>query len=133
MVTIARKGLGKAYEAFKKAGVIGDKVKAKDLKEIISKGKDLSYDSKRTGKMLDEVSGKLKQKPKKEPSEIDKAFKGMRDHFKKVEKSPEMKAYRKQENWPKTKYNKEEWSIKKYREDLKNKKNEKLKDIKDEE
>ena len=111
MVTIARKGLGKAYEAFKKAGVVGDKAKAKDLKEIISKGKDLSYDSKRT----------------------DEAFKGMRDHFKKVEKSPEMKAYRKQENWPKTKYNKEEWSIKKYREDLKNKKNEKLKDIKDEE
>ena len=107
MVTIARKGLGKAYEAFKKAGVVGDKAKAKDLKEIISKGK--------------------------EPSEIDKAFKGMRDHFKKVEKSPEMKAYRKQENWPKTKYTKEEWSIKKYREDLKNKKNEKLKDIKDEE
>ena len=133
MVTIARKGLGKAYEAFKKAGVVGDKATAKDLKEIISKGKDLSYDSKRTGKMLDEVSGKLKQKPKKEPSEIDEAFKGMRDHFKKVEKSPEMKAYRKQENWPKTKYTKEEWSIKKYREDLKNKKNEKLKDIKDEE
>ena len=133
MVTIARKGLGKAYEAFKKAGVVGDKATAKDLKEIISKGKDLSYDSKRTDKMLDEVSGKLKQKPKKEPSEIDKAFKGMQDHFKKVEKSPEMKAYRKQENWPKTKYTKEEWSIKKYREDLKNKKNEKLKDIKDEE
>jgi hypothetical protein len=83
----ALKGFGKAYEAFKKAGVIGDKVKAKDLKEIISKGK--------------------------EPSEIDKAFKGMRDHFKKVEKSPEMKAYRKQENWPKPKYSKEDWSMKK--------------------
>jgi hypothetical protein len=40
MTVKAIKGLGKAYEAFKKAGVVGDKVKAKDLKEIISKGKD---------------------------------------------------------------------------------------------
>jgi len=36
MVTIAKKGLGRAYEAFKKAGVIGDKATAKDLKEIVN-------------------------------------------------------------------------------------------------
>jgi hypothetical protein len=95
----AIKGFGKAYEAFKKAGVIGEKKRKRSGKEIISKGK--------------------------EPSEIDKAFKGMRDHFKKVEKSPEMKAYRKQENWPKPKYSKEDWSMKKYKEKLKNEKNKK--------
>jgi hypothetical protein len=99
MTVKAIKGLGKAYEAFKKAGVVGDKVKAKDLKEIISKGK--------------------------EPSEIDKAFKGMRDHFKEAEKTPEMKAYRKEQNFPKPKYSKEDWSMKKYKEKLKNEKNKK--------
>ena len=36
MVTIARKGLGKAYEAFKKAGVVGDKATAKDFDKIIN-------------------------------------------------------------------------------------------------
>ena len=81
MTVKAIKGLGKAYEAFKKAGVVGDKATAKDLKEIISKGKDLPYDSKKillpkgitqinktilgpfahTRKMLDEVSGKFKK------------------------------------------------------------------------
>jgi hypothetical protein len=43
MTVKAIKGLGKAYEKF------------------ISKGKDLPYDSKKIGKMLDEVSGKFKK------------------------------------------------------------------------
>jgi hypothetical protein len=43
MTVKAIKGLGKAYEKF------------------ISRGKDLPYDSKKIGKMLDEVSGKFKK------------------------------------------------------------------------
>jgi hypothetical protein len=99
----ALKGFGKAYEAFKKT-VTAPETRTRNIE---------------SGKMFE------KAKIKKEPSEIDKAFKGMRDHFKKVEKSPEMKAYRKQENWPKPKYSKEDWSMKKYKEKLKNEKNKK--------
>ena len=99
----ALKGFGKAYEAFKKT-VTAPETRTRNIE---------------SGKMFE------KAKIKKEPSEIDKAFKGMRDHFKKVEKSPEMKEYQKEQNFPKPKYSKEDWSMKKYKEKLKNEKNKK--------
>ena len=148
MTVKAIKGLGRAYEAFKKAGVIGDKAKMGEFKKkgfdkiINQKGptpskaesvptkKSMEFEKNSSGVVTPKPSGRkteteayLKKLKINKFSKIDEAFKGMRDHFKKVEKSPEMKAYRKQKNWPKTKYTKEEWSIKKYREELKNKKN----------
>ena len=97
------KGLGKAYEAFKKT-VKTPETQARNIESV---------------KMYE------KAKIKKEPSKAEKALKDFKNYFKEAEKTPEMKAYRKEQNFPKPKYSKEDWSMKKYREKLKNEKNKK--------
>ena len=99
----ALKGFGKAYEAFKKT-VTAPETRTRNIE---------------SGKMFE------KAKIKKEPSKAEKALKDFRNYFKEAEKTPEMKAYLKEQNFPKPKYSKEDWSMKKYKEKLKNEKNKK--------
>jgi hypothetical protein len=99
----ALKGFGKAYEAFKKT-VTAPETQTRNIE---------------SGKIFE------KAKIKKEPSKAEKALKDFRNYFKEAEKTPEMKAYRKEQNFPKPKYSKEDWSMKKYKEKLKNEKNKK--------
>jgi 2-keto-4-pentenoate hydratase/2-oxohepta-3-ene-1,7-dioic acid hydratase in catechol pathway len=78
----ALKGFGKAYEAFKKT-VTAPETRTRNIE---------------SGKMFE------KAKIKKEPSKVEKALKDFRNYFKEAEKTPEMKAYRKEQNFPKPKY-----------------------------
>ena len=88
------KGLGKAYLKNKKST---------DTIKIKPSGKKTETEAYLKNRKPPTKYEKPKQKtrPKKEPDKAEQAFKNMKNYFKEVEKTPEMKAYRKKENWPK--------------------------------
>ena len=93
MYGIAKRGLG----------LLGKNKKSTDTIKIKPSGKKTETEKYLKNRKPPTKYEKPKQKirSKKKPDKVEQAFKNMKNYFKEVEKTPEMKAYRKKENWPK--------------------------------
>jgi len=93
MYGIAKRGLG----------LLGKIKKSTETIKIKPSGKKTETEAYLKNRKPPTKYEKPKQKirSEKKPDKVEQAFKNMKNYFKEVEKTPEMKAYRKKENWPK--------------------------------